>query len=85
MTPLRSRESYENLVGKLVDRTVLVTGGAGFLGSNIVERVRQLGSEVTVLDDFSTSRRELLPNHPKLRIVKGDLRDEEIVSQCVRD
>ena len=53
----------------------LVTGGAGFIGSHIVDRLLQDGHEVIVLDDLSTGHRENLAEHEKLEIVEGDIRD----------
>ena len=56
----------------------LVTGGAGFIGSHIVERLLADGHHVRVLDDFSSGRREnlaVVANHPALEIVDGDIRD----------
>lgn len=55
---------------------ILVTGGAGFIGSHTVERLLELGHRVTVLDDFSTGRRENLAavlGHAKLVVVEGDV------------
>lgn len=55
---------------------VLVTGGAGFIGSHAVERLLALGHRVTVLDDFSTGRRENLAavaGHERLSVVEGDV------------
>lgn len=55
---------------------VLVTGGAGFIGSHAVERLLELGHRVTVLDDFSTGRRENLASvagHARLSVVEGDV------------
>lgn len=55
---------------------VLITGGAGFIGSHLASRLRELGHEVRVLDDFSTGKRDnLLPLEGQFELVEGDLRD----------
>ncbi|WP_448595063.1 NAD-dependent epimerase/dehydratase family protein [Thermoflexus hugenholtzii] len=57
---------------------ILVTGGAGFIGSHLVERLLQEGYAVTVLDDLSGGRLENLEavrDHPRLRILIGDVTD----------
>jgi len=60
---------------------VLVTGGAGFIGSHSVETLLAAGAQVTVLDNFSNGRRVNLPAaHPALRIVEGDIRDLRAVA-----
>ena len=54
----------------------LVTGGAGFIGSNIVEALLERGEKVRVLDDFSTGRRENLDGLPgPVDLIEGDLRN----------
>lgn len=54
----------------------LVTGGAGFIGSHIVERLVREGESVRVIDDFSTGKREnLQPFAGSIEIVEGDIRD----------
>ena len=59
----------------------LVTGGAGFIGSNIVERLLELGHEPVVLDDISSGYREnLVPGVP---FVEGDVRDAEAVGAAI--
>jgi UDP-glucose 4-epimerase len=56
---------------------VLVTGGAGFIGSHSVETLLAMGARVRVLDDLSTGCRENLPKqHVALEFVLGDVRDE---------
>jgi UDP-glucose 4-epimerase len=55
--------------------TVLVTGGAGFVGSRIVRELVARGSRVTVLDDFSTGTLELLPPEGTFRLVRGSVTD----------
>jgi len=56
---------------------ILVTGGAGFIGSHLVDRLVDAGHEVVVLDNFSTGRvRNLshLRDHPNFRLLKADIR-----------
>jgi len=70
----------------------LVTGGAGFIGSNIVEELLRRGDSVVVLDDFSTGRRSNLEGalraraagSPAPEIIEGDIRDVPTVSRAVR-
>ncbi len=64
--------------------TMLVTGGAGFIGSHIVERLIGLGNSVRVLDDFSTGRREnTAPFESDIDLMVGDVRDIDIVRRAV--
>jgi UDP-glucose 4-epimerase len=64
----------------------LVTGGAGFIGSHIVESLLGDGHRVRVLDDFSSGRRDNLvfgAGHPALEVVDGDIRDFALVRQVM--
>ncbi|MGA9115644.1 MAG: NAD-dependent epimerase/dehydratase family protein [Bacteroidota bacterium] len=60
---------------------VLVTGGAGFIGSHIVDAYRGLGHEVVVLDNLSTGRASNVP--PGVRLLRVDLRDAEGVRSAL--
>jgi UDP-glucose 4-epimerase len=63
---------------------VLVTGGAGFIGSHIVEALLKRGFDVGVLDDFSTGERSNLGRDPsRLRLHVGDIRDADFVKSTV--
>ena len=62
---------------------VLVTGGAGFIGSHSVEKLLEEGWQVRVFDNFSSGTRKNLPAHPQLEIVEGDIRDEEAVKTAM--
>jgi UDP-glucose 4-epimerase len=55
--------------------TVLVTGGAGFIGSHVAEALVAGGEEVVVLDDLSTGKRENVPEGAEL--VEGDIREPQ--------
>jgi len=64
-------------------RTV-VTGGAGFIGSHLVERLLSSGAEVTIIDNFLFgSKIEHLRGHRALTIIEGDIRDAGAVSQAL--
>jgi len=63
----------------------LVTGGAGFIGSNIVSELIQRNERVRVLDNFSTGRREnLYPFLNKIELIEGNLTDLETVREAMQ-
>jgi len=68
-----------------VSERVLVTGGAGFIGSHLVDRLVETGSQVTVLDDFSTGERENLADAVSkgVRIVDGSILDDGAVADAI--
>ena len=64
----------------------LVTGGGGFIGSNIVERLLERGDAVRVMDNFSTGKRENLEGMlDDIELVEGDLRSYERVHNAVKE
>lgn len=71
---------YQNV--KFPKKTIfLVTGGAGFIGSNLCEAILKLGYKVRCLDDLSTGKQEnveLFLKHPNYTFIKGDIKDLEI-------
>src|SRR5881628_102497 len=68
-----------------MSRVVLVTGGAGFIGSNLVRALLDRGDHVRVLDNFSTgNRRNLAELDGQIDIVEGELRSYERVHNAVR-
>lgn len=62
---------------------VLVTGGAGFIGSNLVDSLLEQDFEISVLDNFSSGKLSNLPLD--VDIIKGDIRDEEVVKKSLKD
>jgi len=63
---------------------VFVTGGAGFIGSNLVKRLSRDDHEVTVLDNLLSGYRCNLDPFPKVRFVEGDVRDEAAVADAIQ-
>ncbi|MFP4106139.1 MAG: SDR family oxidoreductase [Phycisphaerae bacterium] len=62
----------------------LVTGGAGFIGSNLARYILDRGHQVVVLDDFSTGKRENVEEIlDDITLIEGDIRDREVVDQAV--
>jgi len=63
----------------------LVTGGAGFIGSHLVEALLVRGDRVRVLDDFSTGRREnIAPYLDRIELIEGDLNDRAALDAAVK-
>ena len=65
---------------------ILVTGGAGFIGSNLVETLLAQNNEVVVLDNFMTGKRENLApfaSHKAFALIEGDIRDMAVCRQAV--
>src|SRR4051812_45344454 len=64
-------------------QTVLVTGGAGFIGSHLVDGLLEAGARVRVLDDLSTGRRENLSS--KVDLIEGDIRNDIMCAKACGD
>ena len=79
----------ETLLQRLADRPRrwLVTGAAGFIGSNIVEALLGAGQEVVGLDNYATGHRANIAaaagSNPRFRMIEGDIRDRESCAQAV--
>lgn len=67
---------------------ILVAGGAGFIGSHIVDRLLSDGFEVTAIDNLSTGRLENVANHQgkkNFHFIKGDIRNLDLVKSTLQD
>ena len=71
----------------LRNSSVLVTGGAGFIGSNLTESLLDAGNEVVCLDNFSTGKRkniETFLSNPKFKLIEGDIRNYDDCVNAVK-
>ncbi len=73
--------------GKIFNSKVLVTGGAGFIGSNLCETLLEQGNEVVCLDNFATGHRHNIKSfisNPKFTLIEGDIRNYEDCEKAVK-
>jgi UDP-N-acetylglucosamine 4-epimerase len=73
---------------KVSGQKVLITGGAGFIGSNLVESMLNAGNSVVCLDNFSTGKRENLKgfmDNPGFKLIEGDIRNYPDCEQSVQE
>lgn len=66
-------------------KTALVTGGAGFIGSHIADRLVESGAKVKIIDDFSEGKEENIAQiMDKIELIKGDIRDLELLRKITK-
>ena len=65
------------------DAPILITGGAGFIGSHLTDALLAKGYSVRILDDLSTGKRSNLPlDNPKVELIEGDVADAALVARA---
>lgn len=68
----------------MADAPVLITGGAGFIGSHLAEALLAKGHSVRILDDLSTGKRSNLPlDNPRVELIEGDVADAALVATAM--
>ncbi len=64
---------------------ILITGGAGCLGSALIEKYLPEGNEILVIDNFATGKKEVLPEMKGLQVIEGSIADEVLVNKAFAD
>lgn len=75
-------------MNKLTNSKILITGGAGFIGSNLIEYFLQHNNEVICLDNLSTGHKKNIAefmHHPNFQFLEGDIRHLDVCKIAVRD
>lgn len=67
------------------DKHFLVTGGAGFIGNEVTRQLLKNGATVTVFDNFSSGKKNYLPHNKKLKIISGDVTNENTIKKIIRN
>lgn len=79
---MRNREAYMSM---FANKTVVVTGGAGFLGSNIVTALIGHAKKIIVIDDLFTGRIEAVPNHPDVEWIHASVVDFQLLGETMEE
>lgn len=64
------------------NQKILITGGAGFIGSHLADKLLADGHQVLVIDNYQTGRKDNLTPNKNLRVVEGSIADKELVNRC---
>lgn len=64
---------------------ILITGGAGCLGSNLIEHLLPKGHQILVIDNFATGGREVLQDVPRIQVVEASIANTELVNNCFQE
>lgn len=70
------------------NKNVLVTGGAGFIGSNIIDKLITQNNNIVCLDNFSTGKPENIEKHknnPNFKLIEGDIRDMDVCREATKN
>jgi dTDP-glucose 4,6-dehydratase len=75
----------ENIHEQCKDKTFLVTGGAGFIGSEVVKQIILSKGNVIVLDNFSSGKKKYIEELPRLKILKGNIKNNKTVNLALKN
>ena len=68
-----------------MSKKILITGGAGCLGSNLIEHFFPKGFEICVIDNFATGKREVVPEQDRLVLVEGSITEKTLVERTFQE
>lgn len=80
-----SEDQHKKLRTAYAGKNILVTGGASFIGSHLVDFLIGLGSQVVVVDDFSSGKKEFVSPLIQHGILQGDLRDRDFAYSSIQN
>ena len=72
------------ILNELAEKEVLLTGGCGFIGSEVTKQLSNLGSKITIIDNLSSGKEEYVKNISNVTLIKVDLNDKEKIHELVR-
>ena len=72
-------------LSNLKNKEILVTGGCGFIGSEIVKQLSLIGANVTIIDNLSSGKENYIQGLSNVKLITADLLDDDAVSSAVKD
>ena len=75
----------DNELSNLKNKEILVTGGCGFIGSEIVKQLSQIGANVTIIDNLSSGKEKYIQGLSNVKLITGDILDSDVVKSAVKD
>ena len=76
---------YNYQIKKAKNKKVFVTGGAGFIGSEVVKQLSNSGASVVVYDNFSSGKLNYISKIPRVKIIQGDLRNRPNIANSIKN
>ena len=74
-----------NELSNLKNKEILVTGGCGFIGSEIVKQLSQIGASVTIIDNLSSGKEKYIQGLSNVKLITADLLDNDTIKSAVKD
>ena len=74
-----------NELSSLKNKEILVTGGCGFIGSEIVKQLSQIGASITIIDNLSSGKEKYIQGLSNVKLITGDILDSDVVKSAVKD
>ena len=74
-----------NELSNLKNKEILVTGGCGFIGSEIVKQLSQIGASITIIDNLSSGKEKYIQGLSNVKLITGDILDSDVVKSAVKD
>ena len=72
-------------LSNLKNKEILVTGGCGFIGSEIVKQLSLIGANVTIIDNLSSGKEKYIQGLSNVKLITADLLDNDVVRSVVKD